>query len=215
MRIIIIILLLISNFVFSQKTEYGSHSLISSKEKLVTSYISFDGSLTNLITKDYTIGSAGVTIGSTIDRSFTIGLTTNWIFDSPNIIEPKFIFDDKYKLKKYSGYIGILLEPTLFSKFPIHVTFPCVVGIGTITYILKDDDFWTSYEEPIDKTYFWLFSFGSRIELNVADGIRISVGPSYRFVPNYITKSDNDIISNQVQLLNNISLDFSIKIGKY
>lgn len=176
------LLLLTSIIIFGQKTEYGSYSLIGSKEKVVTSFISFDGNLGNLTDEfkftDKIVGSVGCTLASTIDHAITIGLTGNYYFDSPIS-----------NLKNF-GYIGGLLEPTIFSKFPFHITFPCVVAVyGS----MQDDEYW--------KLINLMLITGIRMELNIADGLRVSCGPSYKWIPD--------------QNLTYMSLDFSIKIGKY
>lgn len=172
-----LLLIFVSLMIFGQKTEYGSHTIIGTKEKLITSYISFDGQFTNLTNKEYTICSGGATVASTIDHAFTIGITGSWIFDSPKIANPNLEIADGHTIKRLSGYFGILMEPSLFGKFPIHITFPCVAAIGGITYIDKDNNYWSSYEETLDKTNFFLLSGGARFEFNIADGVRISFGP--------------------------------------
>ena len=197
-----LLFILVSILIFGQKSEYGSHTIVGSKEKIITSYISFDGQFSNLLNKDFLINkddvtcSGGVTIASTIDHAFTIGITTSWIFDYPQDLDTN---------KILAGYFGILLEPTIFGKFPIHVTFPCVVGVSGFTYINNDNDNSNIWITPI------FLSGGARLELNVADGVRLSLGPSWRYISN---KNDHD---NRIldKLFDTMSLDFSIKIGKY
>lgn len=180
--ILAMLLILTTLITFGQKTEYGSYSLIGSKEKIVTSFISFDGNLGNLTNEfkftDKMIGTVGCTLGSTIDHAITIGLTGSYYFDTP--------------ISKFQnfGYVGGLIEPTIFGKFPFHITFPCVIGVyGS----MQEDDYW--------KLLNLILISGVRMELNIADGLRVSCGPSYKWIPDQNAKY--------------MSLDFSIKIGKY
>lgn len=193
------------------QTEYGSYTLFQTKEKnIVNGYLSFDGSLTKI--NEYIVGAAGATIGVTTNHAFTIGITGSWIFDSPNDIKYNGIVQSGYEFysfRKYCGYGGILLEPTLFPKFPFHITFPCVVGIGSITYALQNDGYWTNYDYILDKSWFWIFNAGARLEFNVVQGLRISCGPSYRYIPNLRMNNTDP------NMMNGFGLDFSIKIGKY
>lgn len=187
-KILTLILILISINLFAQEENFG--------------YVSFDGSLTQI--NSYPAGSAGVTMALT--RNFiSFGLVGNFIFDSPDST----IYKEINK-KRYCGYGGILLEPTILPKFPLHITLPFVIGIGTLKYATVDDNYWTSYDEVIleSKCTYMVFTVGARVEFNLLSGLRFTCGPSYRYVPNlYI----NDIKSN---MLNSFNLDFSFKIGK-
>lgn len=215
-NILIFLMLFISINLFGQvnkdnKTDYGSNSLVSSKEKLVTSFIGFDGQFNNFLTPSLNIFkknkynftdptmSAGVTLGSTIDRAFTIGVTTSWIFDTKMSTKDSSTF---------AWYAGILLEPTIFPKFPIHLTFPCIVGGGDVSISSTKPNYLNVDNDGITHNLFFIISVGTRLELNVANGIRVSCGPSWRYIPK---NKENNIIS----YLNNSSFDFSIKIGKY
>ena len=227
MKSILLILLCIFSLNLFGQTEYGSHTLFDAKkENLVNGYISFDGSLTNVNTyavgtigslanvDSYIVGSAGVTLGATINHSLTFGVVGMWVFDSPdnkNYIIPPSI-PSNYKnseVKKYCGYGGFLIEPTIFPKFPFHLTLPCVVGIGAVTYALQDDNYWTSYDYVLDRSTFYIFTAGARIEFNISDGLRLSCGPTYKYIPNL------NKIDSTPTLMNGFCLDFSIKIGKY
>lgn len=180
------------------KTEYGSNSLVSSKEKLVTSFIGFDGQFNNFTDPNFNLFkkntwnfqdptmSAGITLGSTIDRAFTIGVMFRGTLEST-----------------FAWYTGILLEPTLFSKFPIHLTFPCIAAWG-------DAPVGNPEIEDITHNSFFMISGSTRLELNIANGVRLSCGPSWRYIP---TK---DIIKSPViSKLSYPSFEFSIKIGGY
>lgn len=174
-------------------------------------YFSFDGSLTQV--NSYPAGSAGVTMALTriqdraaIINSLSFGITGNFIFDSPDSTNYK-----SENKKRYCGYGGILIEPAIISKFPIHITLPCIIGVGTLKYATVDDNYWTSYDEviPESKSTYLVFSAGARIELNLLSGLRFTCGPSYRYVPNlYVNGEKSD-------MLNSFNLDFSFKIGKY
>lgn len=189
MKKILLIILLLCNILigYSQKTVLGSHTIIGSKEKLITSYISFDGQFFG-IDKNFNFKNinsyGGVTIASTFDQTFSIGIIGAWRFNSNDIDKDTII-----------GYFGILLEPTLFGKLPIHLTFPCSFSVGVQN---ENTDKYRLYDKII-------FSSGARIELNIVDGVKFSIGPSIR----QFKKSSKD------DFLNNTSLDFSIKIGKY
>lgn len=183
-NLIVIILVLLSVFSYGQKTNYGSYSLVGSKERMVTSFISFDVMMYDFLNDD-NANYVGTTLASTLDHSFTIGLTGIFNINPP--LE-----------SNYLGYLGILLEPTLFPKFPIHITVPCVIGItGSMD----------SETEQLDPNkYNLLFKGGPRLELNVADGVRLNIGPSLAITKNIVNGEKYNPVYN---------LDISVKIGQY
>lgn len=168
-------------------------------------YVSFDGSLTQIDT--YPTGSAGVTLALTRNW-ISFGIVGNFIFDSPDSSPYKELNEN---IKRYCGYGGILVEPTLLPKFPIHITIPLVIGIGTLKYAIVDDNSWTSYDYILEdsRSTFIVFNVGARAEINLLNSLRFTVGPSYRYIPNlYVNNMQSD-------MLNSFNLDFSFKIGKY
>lgn len=188
-KILTFILILISINLSAQEENFG--------------YFSFDGSLTQI--NSYPTGSAGFTMALTINY-LSFGLVGNFIFNSPDSTIYK-----QLNKKRYCGYGGLLLEPTILTNFPIHITLPCVIGIGTLKYATVDDNPWTSYDEviPESKNTYIVFVVGGRAEINLTNGLRFTCGPSFRYVPNlYINNIKSD-------MLNSFNIDFSFKIGKY
>ena len=193
--------LFLSMNIFGQ-TEYGSNVLFKNNEKnKVGGYFSFDGSLCNI--NENTVGSAGVTIAATVSHAFSFGATGSWFFNYPYNIEEI----NGRKWKKYCGYGGILLEPTILPRFPFHITFPCVVGIGGLRKELQPPLQLSEIDNYSNTSCFFIFTVGTRLEFNLIDGLRLTCGPSYRYIPNL--KEVNST------MLNTFCLDFSIKIGKY
>lgn len=221
-HILLLTLIYLSISTFGQ-TEYGSHTFFDAKkENLVTGYLSFDGSLTNMNTyavgtieslaniDSYIVGSAGITLAATINHTLTFGVLGMWVFDSPE--NKSYIYNvpvgyENSKFKKYCGYGGFLVEPSIFPKFPFHFTLPCVVGIGNVTYSLHDEN--SNYNYVLDRSIFYIFTAGARIEFNMSEGLRLSCGPTYKYIPNLKQ------IDSTPTLMNGFCLDFSIKIGKY
>jgi hypothetical protein len=194
---LLLVLFCVSLFSFSQ-TEYGSHTLFKNQKKnVVNTYISFDGSYAENKT-----GQIGLTLGATTNHSFTVGLTGSFIIN-PSVDSLYSNPPPGHSIRTYCGYGGILLEPTIFPKFFIHLTIPVVLGVGGISYVLHDD-YWNEGKDA-DTYVLCVGSAGLRLELNVIHNVRISCGPSYRYfwVPN---------IENN---LSGFALDLSIKLGEY
>lgn len=86
------------------------------------------------------------------------------------------------------GYGGFLVEPILFPKAPIHVSFPIVMGIGGVGYYWKEYDvaqeFWKDGYNY--NNFFMVIEPGIEAEMNLTKHMRMSVGAAYR-----ITTSSN------------------------
>ena len=220
MKILTVLLVLLSINCFSQ-TETGSHTLLSTKpdkQNEVNTYLSIDGSWLQLNKED--VGSVGLTLGVTTNKCFTFGLIGNYIFDSPNDNDQWIFMPDSLPAGKnvriYCGYGGILLEPTLFPKFPIHLTFPVSFCVGNISYYLKPTgaSYWSKTNgEYLGSYTFFMINLGVRLELNVIRNMRITCGPSYHWIPSQKISPNPDYQPSG--LLSSLSLDFSIKIGNY
>jgi hypothetical protein len=120
------------------------------------------------------------------------------------------VIDDDVNLT--GGYGGILIEPILFPKAPVHLAFPVVAGIGGIAYTVMTytGDPWeygTSYVE--DTETFFVLEPGVEMEMNVLKFFRLAFGVGYRMTSNielYDTPSD---------ALNGITAGLTFKFGKF
>ncbi len=82
------------------------------------------------------------------------------------------------------GYGGFLIEPILLPKFPIHLSFPVILGAGGIAYTssLQPDNTWEYYDTYVEDTQPYLIAEpGVELELNVLKFFRMAFGVSYRF----------------------------------
>lgn len=77
------------------------------------------------------------------------------------------------------GYGGIYIEPILLPRYPVHLSFPILLGAGGVSYVSKDG----SYNDNIveDSEAFLLAEPGAEIELNLTRHFRFAIGATYRF----------------------------------
>jgi len=81
------------------------------------------------------------------------------------------------------GYGGFFVEPILFPNFPVHVSFPIMIGGGGLVlndHTWHDYDWENDYYEPYDWDSYFVFEPGMEIELNVVKYFRVAFGGSYR-----------------------------------
>lgn len=77
------------------------------------------------------------------------------------------------------GYGGLYVEPIFLPKFPVHLSFPVLFGVGGISYITKETD---DYQNMIeDSEVFLIAEPAVELEFNFTRNFRFALGASYRF----------------------------------
>jgi len=109
------------------------------------------------------------------------------------------------------GYGGLLLEPILFPKFPVHISIPVVIGAGGIAYTTSYS--YTEYYDPgyfvEDASSFLVVEPGVELEFNVVKFFRLAIGGYYR------TTSKIDLYDTSEDVLNGFSGGVTLKFGKF
>jgi hypothetical protein len=155
-----------------------------------------------------TMGCSGAWI---INHSFALGMAgTAFISD--------FRFDDNLQKNANltGGYGGLLLEPILFARSPIHLSIPITVGAGGIAYGKKrmhnkyNDDFGYNDEDYVEDACPYAFvKPGIEVELNMISFIRMSIGAYY------MQTSKIDLMNTSKTALNGFSGAITFKFGKF
>jgi hypothetical protein len=110
------------------------------------------------------------------------------------------------------GYGGLYIEPILFARFPVHLSFPVLFGAGGISYISKENFENNNFIE--DSEAFLLIEPSAEIELNITRFCRIAFGATYR----YPTSFDVGVSGNpraHAESLKGVSYSMSLKFGKF
>jgi hypothetical protein len=76
------------------------------------------------------------------------------------------------------GYGGLYIEPILFPRFPVHLSFPVLFGAGGVSYVSKESDYNDNLIE--DSEAFLLVEPGAELELNLTRFFRLAIGATYR-----------------------------------
>jgi hypothetical protein len=109
------------------------------------------------------------------------------------------------------GYGGFLIEPIVLPRFPVHLSFPVVMGVGGVGYYWKEYNI--SNEHWIDGyTYsnmFLVVEPAAELEFNVTRFMRMSLGASYRYT------SDFNMTDPGINNLNGWSSYVAFKFGKF
>ena len=110
------------------------------------------------------------------------------------------------------GYGGLYIEPVLFPRLPVHLSFPVLLGIGGISFISVDNEFNENFLE--DSKAFLLIEPAAEVELNLTRFLRLAVGASYR-LPTPFNVGLPGSYSIDVESLRTPSYTVTLKLGRF
>jgi len=156
----------------------------------------------------YNAFGAGGTIALIANHGLAIGFSGKGFITEPYEEIPGSNISYGYA----GGYGGFLIEPIVFPRFPVHVSFPVLLGAGGISRSIISNYYYPyDYTEVnVEHTEVYLVAEpGMEIEFNVAKWIRLGLGGSYRFTTSY---EPTFFKSNP---LAGFTGGFSLKFGKF
>jgi hypothetical protein len=156
----------------------------------------------------YDAFGAGGTFALIANHGLAIGFSGKGFFTEPYKVTPSSNTSYNYT----GGYGGFLIEPIIFPKYPVHVSFPILLGAGGIARSIL-----TNYNYPYEYTQvyvenaeaFLIAEPGVEIEFNVARWMRLALGGSYRFT----TALEPAIFESNP--MDGFTAGFSMKFGKF
>jgi hypothetical protein len=162
----------------------------------------------------YDVGLAGIQAGMIINHHFTIGLAGYAVANSDYLTFNNFVDTTDARLE--GGYGGLLLEYTLFPKSVVHVSFPLIIGGGSMGYYTANEqDEWDGEDwencdhRQVDQDPFFVVIPGVNAEVNILKFMRLGVGVSYRYTP------DLNLINTSTGFINNFTAAATLKFGKF
>lgn len=192
-----------SGYIFINHDDDGFKTLVS-KEIEHGFYASFDMGFSKV--NDAEMIELGGRIGWIINHGFVLGLAGNGFI---NNLEDDNINDNKADVS--GGYGGLLLEPIILPKSPVHLSFPVMIGAGGVS-----TEYWDEAIGPYgiatnvlvdDTDAFFIVRPGAELEFNVARFIRIGLGAHYRYLV------DLDLEGYDSDALDGFSGVVSLKLG--
>lgn len=158
----------------------------------------------------------GVRGGWIINHRFTLGLAGHGLVTNvSNLAYDQHLVDSGAQLRGksrfYMGYGGLLLEPVIAYRSPVHITLPVIIGAGGCTYGVNEDlpvDF-DPYTYNEDAQAFFVVEPGIELEMNVIPLVRVGLGASYRYT------SAIDMPATDKDALHGINAGLSVKVGRF
>jgi hypothetical protein len=144
----------------------------------------------------------GLAAGPIINHNWTIGLQLNAIVNSYYLYYDTIINNTNAYL--VGGYGGFLIQYTLLPKSAVHVTFPLQIGGGYLGYLSDNgykvengNGYWYNNSEILDYDAFFYVEPGIQAEFNLLKFMRLAVGVSYRYSPNFNLEKTSSGFINQ------------------
>ena len=144
--------------------------------------------------------------GVVLGHNLALGLTGTGFMN-----EYTYNYGENQKTSLVGGYGGFFVEPIIFPRSGIHVSFPVTAGIGGITYTTfnEEEDEWNDNNENNESQTFFIVEPGLEVEFNLFKFMRMSVFGTYRVV------SELDWDRTSSSALNNFSTGLIFKFGKF
>jgi len=150
----------------------------------------------------------GGTFAMIANHSLAIGFSGKGFFTEPFEVSSGSNISYNYA----GGYGGLLIEPIIFPKYPVHVSFPILLGAGGIAKSML-----TNYGYPYEYAHVYVEDAeayliaepGLDVEFNVTRWMRISLGCTYRITSSLQPSSFK---SNP---MNGFTGGLSMKFGKF
>ncbi|MEI6899737.1 MAG: hypothetical protein WCL00_07665 [Bacteroidota bacterium] len=161
----------------------------------------------------------GMSAGIILNHHWTIGMTGQMVVNSGYLSYPGYYYNVTDQMWEsaylHGGYGGGLLEYTLMPNSIVHVSFPLMIGGGYMGYYDSNSNNWNTnngkpmHHSAITENYFFVVEPGVRAEFNIIKHLRLGVGVSYRYVPNF------NLEKQPTSYLNQFTGKLSLRFGKF
>jgi hypothetical protein len=195
--------------IMAQSDENEMQTIFGNGDKKIDhgGYAAFTTGYTQIGGQD--VVTIGGRAGWVIDHYVTLGLAGKALV---NTIYLDDYWPDGQGYYLVGGYGGFFIEPTIAPRFPIHVSFPIIIGGGglALNYDTWHDYDW-EYEDynPYDWDSYFVLEPGAEIELNLVKFLRVGFGASYRYTTDmhmqYVPKD----------LMRGWNYNFTLKMGVF
>ncbi|WP_299433527.1 hypothetical protein [uncultured Maribacter sp.] len=140
------------------------------------------------------------------DQKFEVGIEITG-FQS----DQQFITSTTIENKLIGGYIGTHLEPILFSKRKVSLSFPLFIGLGAIGYTNNGDDFDDDFieKEYEDVKAIFVLEPGVNALFNISRYLQLEAGIKYRITNNF------NLATSPIKNFNGFSAGVGIKVGVF
>ena len=110
------------------------------------------------------------------------------------------------------GYGGMYIEPIVMPNYPVHLSFPILLGGGGISYVTENHNH--NDNTVADSEAFLIAEPGAEIELNLTRFFRLAIGASYRFTTPFNVGTTPPAVASS-NALESFTYMMTFKFGKF
>jgi hypothetical protein len=119
---------------------------------------------------------------------------------------------NEYEYSLAGGYAGLLIEPIIAGKSPVHISFPIIIGMGGVS--LFENYGWESWDDhhqasSFGDDVFFVVEPAAELEFNMARFFRLAVYASYRYT------SEIELYQTEKDALNGFNFGMTFKFGRF
>ena len=217
--ILLIIFILAFTFVNAQDTYQNDEvRTIFTKSKSNGGYGALSVAYSNIGGYDAIV--AGARAAFIFDHSLAVGLGGYGFANNLNYDYYHHHNNSETHLSLAGGYGGLIIEPIVAGKSPVHLSFPVLIGAGGVALVdMYDYDYWddnySGYEYAND--VFFVIEPAVELEFNLARFFRMAAAVSYRYTSNIDLKRSDIELSSQTKAdaLRGLNFGLTFKFGKF
>ncbi len=151
----------------------------------------------------------GIKVAYVANQQFEVGFEARFLYSDQNFQNTALA--DKEDL--IAAYGGLHLEPILFGKSPVSLSFPILIGAGALGYVdgeLEDDDFEKEIEDRFENHEvheFFIVEPGINLLFNPSRYLQLEAGIKYRL------SSKVNLTPSPLRSIDGFSAGFGVKVG--
>lgn len=198
---------------YDNKAENHPGNAYSSQASSLGAYVSFH--LGNASLRGHNALMGQMRLAARINHNFSVGIAGNAFTDAVYGLnyDRQDNIPDGYYVE--GGYGGFFIEPVFAPAFPVHFSFPILLGAGGVALTeenyLFDSGNWEdeTHRNVMESAAFVIIEPGAELEIKITDFVILSAGVSYRATSGF--KLD----ARKEHLMNGISVNGGIKLGLF
>jgi hypothetical protein len=201
---ILFLFLILSTLVLKAQDDEEEFILFNDRRNVVHGvYLGFSMGYGEIDGKDTYLG--GLKLAYVANRQLEIGFAGKFLYSNQDVFNPASGTNDDL----FAAYGGLHLEPILFGKSKVSLSFPVLIGAGAVGYIDRDavrNDVDVDIDED-DVDAVFVLEPGVSALFNINRFVQLETGVKYRF------SSQIELIDSPVDRINGFSAEIGIKLG--
>ncbi len=155
--------------------------------------------------------TASLKLAYVANQKFEIGIINTYFYSNQNALDDTSFDENDVEGDLLGGYIGAHLEPIFFTPSIINLSFPILIGGGSVGYVdtLKKDNSLEDENYVREWDNIFVIEPGINVLFNISRYVQLEAGVKYRF------SSKFNLQPGTVNRINGYTFGAGIKIGVF